>query len=340
MMWLDSKYASLVGSQLDRFKKLRDNTWSFRCPICGDSRKDKTKTRGYLYPGKTSLRYKCHNCGAGMSFYDFLKDQDPQLFKEYKMEGFKERNAGRKTRKTAQHQKRKPALPKKRNPMDRFGMPTVSSLPEDHPACVYLRERKVPVRAWEHVYYVDEIGEVAHKLPGYEDTRFDQSPRIMFPFINRDGVVTHIQGRAIVPVDKSKRYVTLEIENEPKIFGMSRLRPGSSNILVVEGPIDSLFLPNCVAMGGADLSDCDLDPSSTIFVFDNEPRNREIIGRIEKVIARGYGVCIWGEEVVDKDINDMILSGQSARDLHAYILSHAYRGMKAKLQLTRYKNVD
>ena len=339
MMWLDAKYANMLGSQLELFKKTRDNTWNFRCPICGDSKKDKTKTRGYLYPGKTSLRYKCHNCGAGMGFYDFLQDQDPSLFKEYKLELFKEKGIGRKTRKTAQHKTRKAAPPKKRNPVHKYGMDAVSDLPEDHPACVYLRERKVPVRAWKDVYYVDQIEDVAYQITGYEDTRFDRSPRIMLPFVNREGVLTHIQGRAIVPVDKSKRYITLEIENAPKIFGMSRIRPGSSNILVVEGPIDSLFLPNCVAMGGADLSDCDLDPSITTFVFDNEPRNREIIARMEKVIERGYGVCIWGPEVIDKDINDMVLSGQSARNLHGYILTHTYRGMKAKLQLTRYKNV-
>jgi hypothetical protein len=131
----------------------------------------------------------------------------------------------------------------------------------------------------------------------------------------------------------------LEIENAPKIFGLSRIKPGSKT-LVVEGPIDSLFLPNCVAMGGADLSDCDLDRRSTTFVFDNEPRNREIINRMSKVIDRGYGLCVWGSDVVDKDINEMVLSGHSPRELYEYILAHTYRGLKAQLQLSRYKNVD
>lgn len=337
MMWLDAKYANLVGGQLTLFKKLRDNTYNFRCPVCGDSQKDETKTRGYFYPGKANLRFKCHNCGANESFYDFLKRQDPGLFEEYKMELFKERGVGKRT---TRHKTREIPQPKKRKKLQLFGMKRVTELPDDHPARAYLSGRMIPVRTWDDIFYVDQIEDVAHQMAAYKETRFDRSPRIMLPFINREGVVTHIQGRAIVPVDKSKRYITLEIEeHEPKIFGLSRIRPGTQNILVVEGPLDSLFLPNTIAMGGADLGSGGLDPKHTTFVFDNEPRNREIIGRMEKVIDRGFGVCVWGKDVVDKDINDMVLSGAKVVDIYDYITSHTFRGLKAKLKLSEYKHV-
>ena len=61
---VDSKFIGLVSSRLQKFKKIKTDLYNFRCPICGDSQKNKSKTRGYLYSVKEDVNFMCHNCGA------------------------------------------------------------------------------------------------------------------------------------------------------------------------------------------------------------------------------------------------------------------------------------
>ena len=76
---IDSKYIGLISSRLQKFKRVKSNLYNFRCPICGDSQKHKNKARGYFYQIKTNTNFKCHNCGASLSFNNFLK-QSTQHF--------------------------------------------------------------------------------------------------------------------------------------------------------------------------------------------------------------------------------------------------------------------
>lgn len=348
MMWLETKYASMLGSQLKLFKKTRSNVYNFRCPFCGDSDVSKTKARGYFYASKkNNLRFRCHNCGAGMSFYDFIKEVDPTMFQEFRMELFKERQSSRvsvknsgdsvKNSEELQYSARKTKKRTTRKPSNStfMGMKPLASLPKDHEAVVALKARLVPEHTFDEIYYVPKMSDVAYQMDRYKKTRFDEYPRWVFPFINSDGVVTHIQGRAIGDVPKGSRYVTLEIEDAPKVYGANKIDK-EKTVYVVEGPIDSVFLPNCLGMGGADVDFSILAPSSTCFIFDNERRNSEIIKRMTKVSDMGYGVCVWGKEIEDNDINDMILSGWKSEALEDYINAHTFRGLKAKLAITDY----
>lgn len=92
---IDSKYIGLVSSRLQKFKRVKSDLYTFRCPICGDSQKNKNKTRGYIYPVKNNTNFKCHNCGASLSFNNFLKQIDPTLHKQYTLEKFKEGHTGK-----------------------------------------------------------------------------------------------------------------------------------------------------------------------------------------------------------------------------------------------------
>ena len=80
---IDSKYINLVSSRLTKVKRVKSDLYNFRCPICGDSQKNKSKTRGYLYAIKANVNYKCHNCGASMSLNNFIKQIDPVIHKQY-----------------------------------------------------------------------------------------------------------------------------------------------------------------------------------------------------------------------------------------------------------------
>ena len=97
MNLIDSKYIGLVSSRLGNFKRVKSDLYNFRCPICGDSKKNKTKTRGYLYTIKADVNFRCHNCGASMTFSNFLKEIDPVVHKQYVFERFKQGTTGRGT---------------------------------------------------------------------------------------------------------------------------------------------------------------------------------------------------------------------------------------------------
>ncbi len=92
---VDSKFIGLISPKLQRFKRVKPDLYNFRCPICGDSKKNKSKTRGYLYAVKTNVNFKCHNCGASMSLNNFLKTVDPYVHKQYTFEKFKDGHTGR-----------------------------------------------------------------------------------------------------------------------------------------------------------------------------------------------------------------------------------------------------
>lgn len=336
--WLEAKYAKLLSPQLDQFKETRNGTFNFRCPYCGDSSKSRTKTRGYIYEKHGKYLYRCHNCGKGTTFNAFLEYMNPTLHKDYRMELFKENNTGRTRRKPSKHVSfktgRRLGVTKKKTVLDDLTPAEDVSVVVD-----YLQSRSIPKSVWSSLYYVDDMWEVAKLLPQYQETKFDKYNRLIIPFFDKDGNLTHIQGRALgEDVPKSKRYITLElIPDRPKAYGMNKLNC-SKPVLVVEGPIDSMFLDNAVAMGGADIqrvSDYINVPAKQITaILDREPRNKEIINIMTKCIESGYNICIIPDNVQGKDINDFVLNGYDVNEL---VENNTFSGMKAKMKLSTWK---
>ena len=95
MDFVDTKYIGILSPRLLKFKRVKSNLYNFRCPICGDSQKNKNRARGYLYQVKNNTNFKCHNCGVNISFNNFLKKIDVNLHKEYTFEKFKEGKTGK-----------------------------------------------------------------------------------------------------------------------------------------------------------------------------------------------------------------------------------------------------
>ena len=124
-------------------------------------------------------------------------------------------------------------------------------------------------------------------------------------------------------------------EEAPKVYGLDKINKGEI-VYVVEGPFDSTFVSNSVAMCGSDSSLACLEGSSIVYVYDNEPRNKEIVGRIEKCITKGEQVIIWPTMIGDKDINDMVLSGH---DIMSVLKSNTYSGLEAQIKFNNWKKV-
>ena len=124
-------------------------------------------------------------------------------------------------------------------------------------------------------------------------------------------------------------------DDQPKVYGLDKVDP-SETVYVVEGPFDSTFIKNAVAMCGADVSLDGLGFQDVVYVYDNEPRNKEICARIEKVISQGKKLVIFPNRVQEKDINDMVLGGH---DVKSVLESNTFSGLKAKLKFSSWKKI-
>jgi len=321
MDFIDVKYINLISTRLEKFKKVKDGLYNFRCPVCGDSKKNKNKTRGYLYKVKNNINFKCHNCGANSSLSNFLKMIDVETHKSYVLEKFKEGKTGKSTPiKQPEFNFKKPVFNTK------IDLPSAFDVERTR---LYLNNRAIFDGKF---YYAEKFKEWVNSVKpnSFEDTRYDE-PRIVIP-LYQDKKLIGIQGRAL---DSSPvKYLTIMIDEEaPKIYGLDSIDKNLP-IYVVEGPFDSTFIDNCVALCGSDGDVGCLEGSSLIFVYDNEPRNKEIVNRIGRTIERGDRLVIWPNGIRQKDINDMVLAGLNVKDV---IKSNTYQGLEAKLKFTTWK---
>ena len=321
---VDAKYVSLLSSRLEKFKRVKSNLYNFRCPICGDSQKNKSKTRGYIYQVKANTNFKCHNCGASMSFNNFLKKIETSLHKEYVMEKFKDGFTGKNFVADKPILNFKAPVFKKKK---KIGLPKASASPN---AAGYLLSRQLNPSEF---YYAEKFKQYTNSLkPTFDDVRYDES-RIIIPLFYNQNLIG-FQGRAL---GRSKvKYITVMLDdNAPKIYGFDTVNKDLP-IYVVEGPFDSTFIDNSVALCGADGDLSCLEGSDCIYTFDNEPRNGEIVGRIGRTISRGEKVVIWPSSILEKDLNDMVLSGIDVNDV---VESHTYSGLEAQVKFTQWKKV-
>ena len=320
---VDSKYIGLVSSRLQKFKRVKSNLYNFRCPICGDSQKHKNKARGYLYDVKNNTNFKCHNCGASMSLNNFLKQVDPVLHKSYSLEKFKEGHTGRNF--VVDEPVFKFEAPKFKQKMD---LPKAIENPKE--TCGYLMARQLDPSKF---YYAKNFKKFVNKLkPTFEDETYDEE-RIIIPLYYEKNLIG-FQGRSLGP--SKVKYITVMLDDDaPKIYGLDNIKRDAP-VYVTEGPFDSTFIPNAIAMCGADADISSWGIDNPVWIYDNEPRNREITNRISKTIDAGQSVVIWPTDIDDKDINDMVMSG---KDVQSVIESNIYSGLEAKLKFTTWKKI-
>jgi len=332
----DLYYIRVISNRLERFHEKSDKVFAFRCPICGDSKKSKSKTRGYFYkhPKANNMAMMCHNCGASMLFPTFLKQEFPDVYKDYAMDEFSRGNVGKVGSKVSTEDFHSSVDKDKR-----FSIPEhterISNLDEMHPAYQYVQQRLIPKEQYAHLFYTDNFKEFLKQF----DKEYDAptTPRIILPFYDREYNLKGFQGRAMPWNFQELRYITIKLdESFPKLYGLHSLPKNPEKVYVLEGPIDSMFLPNAVAMMGADLDHSTIlqytNAKNLVYVFDNEPRNSEIRRRVKSRIDEGHSVVLWPKYLAGmKDINQMILKGYSTERIKDVIDNWTYDSAKAKL---------
>lgn len=331
MSYIDTKYLNIISPYLQQFKKKGDNLWNFRCPYCGDSQKSRTKARGFVFRKKNDLFFKCHNCGVGASLGNLVKTIDSKTYKDYIMERYKK---GVETHSSPQPEfKFNAPVFRKKGILE--GLKSIKSLPDDHPARQIVERRKLPLESLSDLYLCESFYKFTNTIiKGKFPSLGGDHPRLIIPFRGEDGEVFAYQGRAFG--DEQPKYITIKIDaDRDKIFGLDKVNK-SKPILVVEGPLDSLFLDNCIAVAGADFSNMEGDLT---VIYDNEPRNKEINKQIEKTIDQGKSVCLWPDHMKEKDINDMIIAGYSKKEVQEIITNNTFSGVAAKLRFAEWRRI-
>jgi len=328
--YIDLKFINDLSGRLSQFKKKTDYLFNFRCPHCGDSQKSKTKARAYLYRVKNDMFFKCHNCGQGQNLANFIKFVDPKLYESYLLERYK-KSAPATPKPEFDF---KPTKFKDQTPID--DLKSIKDLPEDHPARLYCDNRKIPEKYFDKLFLSDKFMTLVNEVKPNTYKVIKDHPRLIIPFYDTTGKVFAFQGRAFGK--EQPKYLTIKLdENKQKVYGLDKVN-FQQPIYITEGPIDSLFIDNCLAAGGADLFLKNKIPNENItYIFDNEPRNKEIVKRMYKVIEQNFNVVIWPEDLQLKDVNDMIMSGLTKLQLQDIISNNTYSKLSALTKLNYWK---
>ena len=344
-IYIDNKYVRLVSSRLRNFKQKSDNLWNFSCPFCGDSQKNKLKARGYVFAKGNDLLYRCHNCGVGTNVANLLKQVDPSLHGEYTFEKYKSGESN-----TIFHKSN--TSPTFNIPSPRFGKVEkqrvfdhaewVSELQSGHFCLNYVQNRSIPEEHYDKLLFTSKYRQFIDALVPNHGKSLADDARLVIPYYDVNGELVAVSGRALETSDEKLRYVTVRTNDsdDKLIYGMDRVNLHQT-VYLVEGPLDSLFITNCVASGDANLSLTakNISAKNKVLIFDNEPRNKEVCKLIEKAIKLGEDVVIWPDTIEGKDINEMILNGFSPDEIKGIIDSNTFRNLEAIAKFTFWKRV-
>ena len=346
--YIDIKYLNLLSTRLPKFKRKSEYLYNFRCPHCGDSQKSQTKARGFVYRKKNDMFFKCHNCGVGQTLGNLIKHLDPSMHKEYIFERFKDGKVVAKKEEPEFDFTPSRLLKSKEKPFAEFTrydralrqLRRFDELVQTHPAKQFVFDRQIPKEHFDKFFLATKFYEFCNEIqPGkFPDLKHDH-PRVVIPFYDRAGKFFAFQGRAFGK--EQPKYITIKFdETKQKIYGLDRIDLNKP-VMITEGPIDSLFLDNAIAMAGADADGgITIQHQQCTMIFDNEPRNEHIVSRMIKAVDKNFNVCIWPESVREgKDINDLILSGKSATQVQKLIYNNTHSGLTALQNINNWKRI-
>ena len=339
---VESKYIRLISSRLRNFKQKKDYLWNFSCPICGDSKKNLSKARGYVFQKGTNLFFNCHNCGVGTNLGNLIKQVDPSLHKEYVLERYKSGESGFSNFKSPSFDIPAPRFDKVAKEKHFEHAEWVSKLPSGHFCLVYCTNRRFLSIMVDTLLFTPNYKKFCDALVPNHGKEITADARLVIPFYDKYNTLIGVSGRALENSDYKLRYVTLRTnESQDKlIYGMDKVNTNEL-VKIVEGPLDSMFLTNCVGSGDSALIQTAklIDAENKVLIFDNEPRNKEIVKLMDDAIKLGYNVVIWPDTMEQKDINEMVMASFSPAEIERIISSNTFTGLRAQMKFISWKKI-
>jgi len=328
----------MISSRVRNYKKQGNNTWNFSCPFCNDSVKNKTKARGYIYSKKGTLLYRCHNCNVGTTFSKLLEHLDHNLYSEYVLEKYKSNcNHNHTPVFVFPDSTPKFSEPKIVSPLDELYK--ISDLNENHPAVLYVKQRLIPQKYWNLLYFCPKYKQWVKKHYKADMSTNDDIPRLIIPHFNVEGILMGWAGRAFG--NEMLRYHNVKLGEEQLLYGLERVDVNKT-IYVTEGQLDSLFIDNCIAASGVSAFDSEFmqeHKDKIVLIVDNEPRNIAIVKSVAKYTKLGYSICLMPENILEKDINELAQTGHIKNEIEKLIVDNTASGIAAVLMLAQWRKI-
>lgn len=337
----DLSFVHRISHRFEKYQRKSDYLFNVRCPLCGDSQKNKSKMRGYIYRKINDLFYKCHNCGSGMSVGNLIKQLDGTLYKEYLLEKYKSGELNGANTRTTVFQIPAPRFGKVEN-KEFVNAERCDLLPSTHFCIAYLKARKIPESMFSKLYFTPNFKKLCDEVNPDHGKDIAADARLVIPFYDEYNALIGISGRALTTADSKLRYIKIKVnDNVSKLtFGLERL-DRTQTVKIVEGELDSLFLSNCIASGDSSLylTAENILAENKILIYDNEPRNKEIVKLMADAIKLGHNVVIWPSTIEEKDINDMVRAGLSPSEIEDIISNNTFKGLEAQTKFIFWKKV-
>jgi hypothetical protein len=258
------------------------------------------------------------------------------LYSQYALERYANGAAPNKAHKDPQLSFREPVIEKKHLIDELFER--VDTLPDEHIAVQFCNKRQIPKDALSKLYFIDDIKKVEQLSDKMKDRIQSNEPRLVIPLYDDKLQLAGITCRALG--NESLRYITVKIKSDALlVFGRENLN-SKKHIYVTEGPIDSLFLPNAIAVIGTGfnkLEQLEYSKDNMTVIVDNQPRNKEVCQVIENLIEKDYNIVIWPQSLKEKDINDIVKAGKSPASVKAMIDKHTFSGLQARANFYAWK---
>lgn len=334
MLWVDIKYANMLGCKLTRFKVKSQTPYlaNYRCPLCDDI-EEKKRARGYLLEKEGKIISYCHNCGASMSLGNFIGMVDSSLYQEFRMETLKEKWGKPKDEKEIKFSP--PVF--KRNL--RLGIPLSKGI--NNVVYDYVVSRRIPSKFYDSLFYLEDLNTLTNQIEKYQNTQFSKEPVLVIPFYTPERKFGYINCRSVSP-SASFRYYVLEIDiNYPKIWGLEFV-DWKKPVFVFEGPIDAMCVPNSIAMAGVSGNESIKYITSKkrkdeiCFVYDKDSIvNSEVYKQVQKRIQEGFNTVIYDKQFLGKDVNEVICNeSMTPNEVYEYLQKRTFSGLRAKIELS------
>jgi transcription elongation factor Elf1 len=342
-VYIDRKYLLLVSSRLSKFTTKKEDLFNFRCPICGDSQKSLHKARGYVYRKGNDYFYSCKNCGISTTFAKFLQHVDADQYRGYVLERYSNgENKHSNYKKPDMIDYLTGPRPSARyKKISSVPLESIEKLPDGHYAKEYISNRRIPKQFWNEIFYAENFKTFLDEFfPEHGKEKVPEDPRIVLMCADVEGNITTISGRAL-SADNQMRYVKVKILDEKKVFGLHRLNL-EDRVYITEGEFDSLFLPNAVASGDANLNDLaeylrKLGCNDIVIVYDNQPRNKDIVRQIKEAIDYNNKVVLLPYDESSKDLNEMVKNGMSLAQVKELIDKYTCDGLAAQMKFKEWR---
>lgn len=330
MLYIEERYLKMIGPRLKGFKEKGNHVYNFGCPLCGDSKK-KNKHRGYCFSKIGKLFYSCHNCGASMLFRTFLKDQDPNLFSQYSLEMFRS-----KMNSTVTPQAKLPVATTKYIPNIFAGLTNVKDLDDDSEARVFCEKRKLPFEDFDFYYAPKFVEWTKGNSDKFLTWKGPDHARLIIPFRDRLSKIIGYTARAFGSEDPKYYRILIDDEAKERFFGLDALDE-AKQVYVLEGEIDSLMIPNAVAVSNGKLQ-AYLNRAA-IYIPDADVRNKHVMRNVKDMIALGLKVCMMPAGLPGKDLNELVQAGLTRSEILDIIKDNTYQGLSAHMKFTTWSNI-